>query len=87
MTRIVIITDDPEIASRGYSIQTTIMDAFYEFRANRGPTASEYVNKRYPETPEYSWLNREEKIKQVNTRNRLATILHSAEIEIKYTGE
>lgn len=87
MTRIVIITDDPEIVAREYSIRTTLLDALYEFRANRGPNAEEYVNKRYPKTPEYSWLNRKEKIQQVNTRNRLATILHSAELEIKYTGE
>lgn len=58
-------------------------DAFYEFVSHRRLSAEEYVNKRYPDTEDYSWLDRKAKIAQVNRRILIATALHSAIWDIK----
>lgn len=55
-------------------IRNTIMDALAEFRANRGDN---YVERRYPRTEGYAWLNREEKQREVERRCRIASQLHS----------
>lgn len=63
-----------------------LMDALYEFQ-HRGPVqrinARQYVNHRYPDTPAYSWLNREEKIKQVERRCSIAEQLRCAEFSFE----
>jgi hypothetical protein len=49
-----------------------LMDALAEFVAHRGPTPEEYVNRRYPNTPNYAWLDREKKARSVRWRNHVA---------------
>ena len=66
-------------------IRHIIMDSLYEFVSHRGPTAEDYVNKRYPDNPSYSWLDRKEKIAQVNHRILIASTLHQALDDIVIT--
>ncbi len=65
-------------------IRHILMDALAEFVSHRRtPTAEAYVNKRYPDTPNYAWLNRSAKIGEVIARCEIAECLHNAEIEVK----
>lgn len=64
-------------------VRYLIMDALSEFVSHRGPTAETYVNNRYPNTADYSWLNRADKIREVNERIILAQRLHSGNIKVK----
>lgn len=72
-----------EFKSNERAIMSVMMDAFSEFQNNRGPSASEYVNRRYPDNPSYSWMNREDKIKQINKRLRIASLLHNQVCNMK----
>lgn len=63
------------------TVQYLIMDALGEFVSHRSP-ATEYVNKRYPDTPDYAWLNREDKVAEVIRRCRIADIMHNGEITV-----
>jgi hypothetical protein len=58
-----------------------LMDALAEFQSSRGPTSREYVDRRYPNTKAYAWLDREEKIKQVDKRKWAAEEMRNS-IEI-----
>lgn len=52
-------------------------DAFAEFQNHR-ETPTQYVDARYPNTKEYSWLNRPKKIAEVAMRVKLAEKLRNA---------
>jgi hypothetical protein len=60
-----------------------LMDALAEFQTARGPNAEAYVNKRYPDTPEYAWLDRADKITQVERRRQIAEILRCTFEEVE----
>ncbi len=78
-----ITIDIPELdTSSEKEVRYILMDSLYEFVSHRGPTTEEYVNRRYPNTPEYAWLNRAEKIKQVNRRIILAQQIHAGNITV-----
>ena len=86
ITKIIIVTDDAEIKANQRVIQNILMDSLYEFQSNRGPTSAEYVEKRYPDSSGYLWLDREKKVAEVNKRKRLADTLHGAihQLEIQW---
>lgn len=79
MTRIIVESTDKEIKDNERIIRHILMDALYEFVSHRGPTAEEYVNKRYPGNSVYATPEeRAAKIKEVNNRIILAEKLHKA---------
>lgn len=61
-----------------HQVKMMLLDALSEFRSNRGPSAREYVNRRYPNTPGYAWLDREKKITEVMKRQQLADDFHQS---------
>ncbi len=58
-------------------------DALGEFRSSRGPTAAEYVEKRYSHEV-YSGLARVRKVEQVARRRALAEKLHSPALHVTF---
>lgn len=61
-----------------------LQDAMYEFISHRGPTAEDYVNKRYPGNEVYpEGEMREDKIKQVDNRRMLAQAIHHGAFEMQ----
>jgi hypothetical protein len=77
-TKITLTVDEELTAQECKQLQTLMCDAFGEFASRRFP-AEQYVDERYPVTNEgYSWLNRPEKIKEVQSRIVLAKKLHHA---------
>lgn len=77
-TRIIIETDEPDIEASEHIIRYILMDALAEFQSNRGPTSRDYVDERYPDVPDYAWLDRKKKVQQVDQRKMLADRLHHA---------
>lgn len=71
------------MGSSDKEVRHILMDALYEFVSHRGPTAEAYVNKRYPIGKDYAWLDRQEKIKQVNRRIHTAVEMHASIITIE----
>jgi len=69
-------TIDTETAPTPWSLTGILLDALAEFVNHRGPTPETYVNTRYPDTPDYAWLNRPKKIAQVKARCDVAQALH-----------
>lgn len=65
--------------------QVLFADALAEFISHRGPTSEDYVNERYPNTPDYAWLDRSKKIGEVNQRKLVADRLHNAVLSMKLT--
>lgn len=61
-----------------------LVDALAEFQFPR-KDARAYVNFRYPEGKEYEWMDREKKIKEVQTRVRLAERLRCGALSAKTT--
>jgi hypothetical protein len=83
MARIVIEVPDSAVAGKcNRDLQYLFADALGEFSTLRGPSAEAYVARRYPDTSDYAWLNREKKIAQVRERVRLAEILHDAALQL-----
>lgn len=71
--------DETEVLDTDFTIREfrlILADALYEFKANRGPTPQEYVDRRYPKTEGYDDKFRENKAKQVRRRRELSEILH-----------
>lgn len=68
--KVTIKIENPENLSEK-QIRHLIMDALAEFQSARLYNAQEYVNRRYPNTPDYAWLDREAKIEI--TKKRLIT--------------
>ncbi len=65
--------------------QSIFADALYEFVSHRSPVV-DYVNNRYPDTIDYSWLNRDGIVAQVNRRIGAAKSLHNAVLGLKVEG-
>jgi hypothetical protein len=68
----VVIDFGNAVGASEKEIRHTLMDALAEFQSNRGPTSAEYVDRRYAKTRDYAWLNREEKVRQVDRRKHIA---------------
>jgi len=65
-------TDDEVPGTKGLRMVHSILCvALGEFRSARTP-ARLYVDKRYPDTDDYSWLDRGKKIIEVKLRTRIA---------------
>jgi hypothetical protein len=65
------------VTDYGSSAQAAVMvlrDALCEFEGHRLPTKA-YLDRRYPASEGYEWLNRERKAKQLNERIMLARAL------------
>jgi len=69
---VIELRDDLDTEYSAHETRNTLMDALAEFQSHRGPTAAEYVAVRYPDTPNYGWLDRADKINQVARRKSLA---------------
>lgn len=78
--RVTIEVDVPEIpghGSRQEAFRLTMADALIEFGDRRRDGAS-YVAARYPLAEGYAWVNRPEKIAQVEARSALARAMLEA---------
>jgi len=62
--------DVPEDATN-QEITMILADAIGEFRSHRLP-AKEYVDRRYPDTPGYAWLDRAKKVESTERRCHIA---------------
>ncbi len=73
MKKVTLIVPD---AASDAEIHSVLMDALFEFVSHRGGTNAEtYVNKRYPDTADYAWLDRKAKIEEVQRRTDIAMAL------------
>jgi hypothetical protein len=70
------LIDKSEIKANEKVIRYLLMDALYEFQANRGPSPERYVNTRYPDNHVYKGDARRDKINEVANRIKMADILH-----------
>jgi len=57
-----------------------LADAFAEFQHPRRD-AEAYIEKRYAPAEDYAWMNRENKVREVQTRTRLAEHLRCAALQ------
>lgn len=72
---ITVSFDVPEDATNR-EVTMILADAIGEFRGHRTP-AKDYVDRRYPDTPAYAWLNRDEKVESTIRRCYLAECMSS----------
>jgi hypothetical protein len=75
----IILTLEVDISEQEQKdLEYLISDALAEFATRRYP-AKDYVDERYPKTNEgYNWVDRTEKVAQVERRIDLARKLHNA---------
>lgn len=67
-----------------HHLRILFADALGEF-VSRRKNAEAYVNKRYPDTPDYAWLNRTKKIGEVCARVQVAESLHDSVLSLNVT--
>ncbi len=79
-TKIILTIEETLDSNEQHKLRNLLCDAFSEFATRRSP-AEQYVEERYPVGENYDWLNRSEKVKEVNTRIARAKQLHSATFE------
>lgn len=82
-TKIILTIDETLEVNEQHKLRNLLCDAFSEFATVRYP-AEQYVEKRYPVGENYDWLNRTEKVAEVNTRIARARQLHSAVFEATF---
>ena len=75
-TKITITLPDTLSVEELGAVRYLLCDAFGEFYSNRYP-AEKYLAQRYPEGEGYKWLNRAEKLEQVQVRTNLAEKLRN----------
>jgi len=80
------ISIELDIDASEQEVRLTLLDAFAEFSANRGPTSEDYVNRRYPDSAVYAGSRRDEKILQVERRKNIAKALHQGAFEVRFTS-
>ncbi len=64
-----------DYASPANAAVMVVRDALSEFESHRRPT-KDYLERRYPLSKGYEWLNRERKTQQLNERIFLARALN-----------
>lgn len=69
-----------------HEVENLIRDALGEFVAHRGPTAAQYIQRRYPIEEGYEWLDREEKLMEVVRRCMIAKLLRCGHIKIDHSS-
>jgi hypothetical protein len=75
-TKIILTIEEELTEPECNDLQLLLCDALSEFATRRSP-AAQYVDERYPATNEgYNWVNRPEKVAQVQRRITLAQKLH-----------
>jgi hypothetical protein len=85
-TKIILTIDETLDTNEQHKLRNLLCDAFSEFATRRSP-AEQYVEERYPAGENYDWLNRSEKVKEVNTRIARAKQLHSATFEATFVPQ
>lgn len=63
-----------DYGSPGQAAVMVVRDALSEFESHRRPTKA-YLDRRYPLSKGYGWVNRERKTQQLNERILLARAL------------
>ena len=81
--KIVMTLDRPLTAEDERHLRFLFTDALSDFQRSRGASAEEYVARLYPEGAGYEWLDRAEKIREVQARMDLAYRLHNTALSVK----
>ena len=81
--KIVMTLDRSLTAEDERHLRFLFADALSDFQRSRGPSAEEYVARRYPEGKGYEWMDRAEKIREVQERTDLAYRLYNTALSVK----
>ena len=84
MTITLTVDDDRLVEALPDEQQVSLLlrDALAEFVFHRGPSPSAYVERRYPASEGYDWLDRDKKVQEVRLRRAWADHLHHATVRV-----